>query len=198
MNQSVEERLCLACGFCCDGTLFTRVRLQSEDSVESLKSAELRVQQDDHGDWIMQQPCSGYRQDACQTYHCRPARCGLFRCTLLRYVEAGEVSEAEALSVIRDTKQTRNQLITELEKVFPGFQKKAMAEILHRLRKESRKLAGERLKLFRAARSTINQLKNKLSSQLDAFFYVQNTPFHDPAQNDGSNVPKSTNKQGDA
>jgi hypothetical protein len=113
-------------------------------------------------------------------------------------VEAGEVSEAEALSVIRDTKQTRNQLITELEKVFPGFQKKAMAEILHRLRKESRKLAGERLKLFRAARSTINQLKNKLSSQLDAFFYVQNTPFHDPAQNDGLNVPKSMNKQGDA
>jgi Fe-S-cluster containining protein len=153
MNQSVEERLCLACGFCCDGTLFTRVRLQSEDSVESLKSAQLRLQQDDQGDWIMQQPCSGYRQDACQTYHCRPARCGLFRCTLLRYVEAGEVSEAEALSVIRDTKQTRNQLITELEKVFPGFQAKAMAEILHRLRKESRKLAGERLKLFRAARS---------------------------------------------
>jgi hypothetical protein len=113
-------------------------------------------------------------------------------------VEAGEVSEAEALSVIRDTKQTRNQLITELEKVFPGFQAKAMAEILHRLRKESRKLAGERLKLFRAARSTINQLKTKLSSQLDAFFYVQSTPFQDPIQNDGWNSPKSTNKQDDA
>jgi len=113
-------------------------------------------------------------------------------------VEAGEVSEAEALSVIRDTKQTRNQLLTELEKVFPGFQTKAMAEVLRRLRKESRKLAGERLKLFRAARSTINQLKTKLSSQLDAFFYVQNTPFQDPIQNEGSNNPKSTNKQGDA
>ena len=182
MNQNVEERLCLACGLCCDGTLFTRVRLRSEDSVDALRSAELHVMQDDAGHWIMQQPCSGYRQDACQTYHCRPVRCGLFRCTLLRYVAAGEASEAEALNVIRDTKQTRDQLADELERIFPGSHTKAMAEKLRRLRKESRKLKGERLKLFRAARKRINQLKNRLSSQLDAFFYVQNTPSRDPAE----------------
>lgn len=180
MNHNVEERLCLACGLCCDGTLFTRVRLRPEDSVETLKSTELRMQQDDGGHWIMLQPCSGYRQDACQTYHCRPARCGLFRCTLLRYVTVGEVSEAEAFTVIRDTKQTRDQLAAELEKIFPGSHAKAMAEKLRRLRKESRKLNGERLKLFRAARKRINQLKTRLSSQLDAFFYVQNTPTQDP------------------
>ena len=47
-----------------------------------------------------------------------------------------------------------------------------MAENLRRLRKESRKLAGERLKLFRVARKQISQLKTQLSSDLDTYFYV--------------------------
>lgn len=47
-----------------------------------------------------------------------------------------------------------------------------MAENLRRLRKESRKLRGERLKLFRAERKNIMQLKTQLSEQLDSYFYV--------------------------
>ena len=97
--------LCLACGFCCDGTLFNRVPLL-EAEVPALKA---RLQVVD-GKQYARQPCPALDGTACRVYAERPLTCRRYRCLLLEAHEASEVSLTGAVSIVEQTRTLRSQL----------------------------------------------------------------------------------------
>ncbi len=53
MDPVSEQRLCQACGFCCDGTLFVRVMIQDGEPIESFRQAGLVVINSAEGQALM-------------------------------------------------------------------------------------------------------------------------------------------------
>lgn len=113
---SPETSLCLACGFCCDGTLFNRVPLL-EAEVPTLK-VRLEVVEGQHH---ARQPCPALDGTACRVYSERPLTCRRYRCLLLEAHEATEVSLAGAVSIVEQTRALRSTLATARGQVDTGL-----------------------------------------------------------------------------
>ena len=107
--------LCLACGFCCDGTLFNRVPLL-EAEVEPLRKQLAIPAGRFHGE----QPCPALKGTVCDVYAARPLTCRRYRCLLLEAHEAGEVGEAEAITIVEAARRTRGELARSLGRVDGG------------------------------------------------------------------------------
>ena len=124
MSPSADEssRLCLACGLCCDGTLFADVELRRGDSPAALGESgfPLRRGKDSEGQSVQKfsQPCPALGGDCrCAVYAGRPARCREFDCDVLRAVQAGERTVDAALRRIRETRRQRDAVRAGLEKL---------------------------------------------------------------------------------
>lgn len=117
-----SSQLCLACGLCCDGTLFADVELQPGDSAERLRELgqKLRRGKDAEGNPVHKfaQPCPALGADCrCAFYAERPARCRDFDCALLRAVQAGTLPVATALRRIREARKQRDAVRRALLKL---------------------------------------------------------------------------------
>lgn len=90
--------LCLACGFCCDGTLHTHtVVLAGEvDAVQDLGLAVDAVQDRP----AFQQPCAMFHRGSCSIYEQRPHVCRRYECALLKRTLSGEIALEQALRVV--------------------------------------------------------------------------------------------------
>lgn len=125
-SGSLPERLCLACGLCCNGVLFKDVELQPGDDAEYLRLLGLPIReprriQSESGHALRSKPdlripkfpqpcaalCAGNR---CRIYAERPARCREFECALFKSVAAGETELAAALKTIRAARQRADQV----------------------------------------------------------------------------------------
>lgn len=98
-TSSVAERLCEACGMCCNGVMFHTVILQPGDSAPALKALGLKVKERKEKRYI-EQPCPAHQNCQCTIYASRPARCRLFECRQLKRVASGEITESMALKKI--------------------------------------------------------------------------------------------------
>jgi uncharacterized protein len=107
--DDAATRLCVACGLCCDGTLFEIVRQQEGESAAEWLRLGLRVQRQ-QGVVFMQQPCSALKDRCCSIYAQRPVRCRRFECKQLQSVLAGAIELPEALQRIHDAQQLIEQL----------------------------------------------------------------------------------------
>lgn len=121
MSQPAEvsSRLCLACGLCCDGTLFADVELQPADSAERLRALgqKLRRGKDAEGrsGQKFSQPCPALGPDCrCALYAERPTRCREFDCAVLRSVQSGELTPDAALRRIRHARKQRDAVRSAL------------------------------------------------------------------------------------
>ena len=106
---AAASRLCTACGMCCDGTMFQIVRMQPGDSPAELGKLGLKVRCRE-GEFFMEQPCSALKGMKCTVYEKRPTRCRLFHCQQLIRVESGDAQEAEAMSMIVETRELVEQV----------------------------------------------------------------------------------------
>jgi len=79
---------------CCDGTLFTIVRLTGDEPAR-MRSLALPVIDD-----AMPQRCAALAGCDCTIYEDRPAQCAAFECLLATALRAGEVSLAEAHAIV--------------------------------------------------------------------------------------------------
>ncbi|MBI1842233.1 MAG: YkgJ family cysteine cluster protein [Verrucomicrobia bacterium] len=95
-----ESSLCLECGICCDGTLFSNVRLKESDRPELLRALGLPVRQ--RGQLLrFSQPCAALCGTHCAVYKNRPSHCREFDCLVLTRLRKGELTREKALGLIR-------------------------------------------------------------------------------------------------
>jgi uncharacterized protein len=102
----VTEQLCLACGLCCDGTLFADVKLQPGDDPQRLRAAGLPVPRSG----CCRQPCAAFRGQRCTVYELRPVHCRRFECLLIKDATAGRISAAAALRTIQRTRTAAQEV----------------------------------------------------------------------------------------
>lgn len=89
--------LCIACGLCCDGSLFQRVDITPGER-RAARRHQLRVI--DQGRAIAQ-PCAGLdARHGCRLYGERPERCARFVCQLHERVRRGETSLDDAVAAV--------------------------------------------------------------------------------------------------
>lgn len=90
--------LCLACGFCCNGTLHVHTALLPE---EIAPAVALGLPVEAAGDRpAFQQPCAKFQAGRCAIYEQRPQVCRRYACALLRRLQAGETTLEQALRVV--------------------------------------------------------------------------------------------------
>ena len=106
------ETLCRACGLCCDGTLFTFVRLDAGESSRA-RSRGLAVITREDGTDSLRQPCNALEGRDCRIYADRPGPCATFECMLLIALRAGETTLAEALPIVAEARNARSRSLLE-------------------------------------------------------------------------------------
>ena len=93
------EKLCLECGLCCDGTVFTHVALTAKEAVRLQLPGVLR------------QPCPQLGSNKhCGVYRERPMGCAHFVCMLGRSLEDGGVSHSQAVEKVREVQSLAQKL----------------------------------------------------------------------------------------
>jgi hypothetical protein len=133
--------LCLACGLCCDGTLFGLVRIDDAEAAAARRHG-LRVVTRDDGTVRLQQPCTALEGTACRVYAQRPRTCRQYVCDLANALDGGEVSLSEALVLVEDTTRFRAALATALG---PDDQPTLGRRLQQRARDAHRPFVGEPL-----------------------------------------------------
>ncbi len=93
------SKLCQACGLCCSGAFVTHVQLRAGEA-ERLTSLSVQVKPRKTGLPILPLGCSALNGTRCGIYDARPQGCRLYVCALGQKLEAGTVSEPEALAVV--------------------------------------------------------------------------------------------------
>lgn len=88
---------------CCNGTLYTYVTVVSDDLPKLAKHPQLvlkiRSEQD-----TFDEPCTLHTGKGCSAYEDRPATCSRYQCELLRAVAADELTEVEAMLIIKEAR----------------------------------------------------------------------------------------------
>ncbi|SKB06040.1 hypothetical protein SAMN02745166_04408 [Prosthecobacter debontii] len=141
LSPAVTEaasRLCLACGMCCNGVLFHIVRLQPTDSVKALEKMGMKLSRKKTEPYF-NQPCRFLQGCTCQVYEHRPTRCRLFECQQIHGLAAGQITEAEALIVIRQTQEA----VARVERLLSERGNTATERPLMERFRETRQESGE-------------------------------------------------------
>jgi uncharacterized protein len=160
VRDSVPEDIYLACGLCCDGTIFADVKLRPGDDRLRLKADGLLVEAPQTRGTASKnaakvpQPCPAYEGCRCRIYEHRPEHCRNFECLLLKSLKEGHVQRKAALSIIGRAQKR--------------------AEAVRRLLRELGD-TDEKVSLKRRFRSTTKRLQSALLDEDTAGRYGQLT-----------------------
>lgn len=104
-KKEQEEELCLSCGLCCDGSIFTVIPLSQNKILSGKNQVPLHDISRQKSNFL-EQPCSHYIGNSCSIYHdpSKPHVCSQFKCRLLFELKNKTASRSECLSIIRDAK----------------------------------------------------------------------------------------------
>ncbi len=111
--RTPAEKLCLACGLCCDGTLFGHVRLRRGDEVKKLKALGLPVSVTRTQPPLVyaRQPCAALCADrTCRVYADRPGQCRTFECGVFNAAQAGRISFSAARRTVQRARRTADEI----------------------------------------------------------------------------------------
>jgi Fe-S-cluster containining protein len=98
------SQLCVACGICCDGILFSSVTITDPSEAERVRAHRIPVHVVDERHFF-DQPCSALGDKGCSIYTERPLLCHAYRCLLLKQVDAGTMALADALRIVEDARK---------------------------------------------------------------------------------------------
>ncbi len=106
-----EVSICVGCGLCCDGTLFSHLGVIDESDL-GLPLRSLGVEIIAEADPpVFALPCPAFDGCSCTIYELgRPRACGWFECDVSSAVAAGDLSRADARTVIDETKALRDRV----------------------------------------------------------------------------------------
>lgn len=91
--------LCVACGLCCDGTIFSFISI-SEPEAEALTDAPVQVDRA-NGRTSMRLGCTALKNKCCTIYERRPSGCREYFCAIVKDMEAGKKSFDESLAIVQ-------------------------------------------------------------------------------------------------
>jgi uncharacterized protein len=134
------EQLCLACGLCCDGTLFDNVRLGPGDDAKKLKALGLPVSVTSTKAPVafFRQPCAALCADrTCRVYADRPGQCRAFECGVFKDAQAGRIKSAAALRLVKQARQRADNIRRLLRKLGDTDEHRPLGE---RFRRTQRRL----------------------------------------------------------
>ncbi len=110
--SSAANRLCKACGLCCDGSLFDVVVLTANDQPDRLPVLQLETPTQE---LLFRQPCSAFRNQCCSIYSERPDNCRSFKCELLKAIEAELIPWQTALALVEQMRTLADQMTARLQ-----------------------------------------------------------------------------------
>ena len=96
MNKA--NQLCMACGMCCDGTMFKTATVEAEENQQVISTG--LIVNEKLGKFSFDQPCKFYCNNQCSIYIQRPPVCTNFRCQLLKKLNKDEISLEVALEKV--------------------------------------------------------------------------------------------------
>ncbi len=118
--MSPAEKLCLACGLCCDGTLFDNVRLVAPDDATQLRAVGLPVRTTRGRQPVrfFRQPCAALQGDCrCGVYAERPTQCRAFECLVFKRASAGTLTWEAARRKVRQARREAEEIRTLLRRL---------------------------------------------------------------------------------
>ncbi len=109
--ERAEPSICIGCGLCCDGTLFSHLGVHDESDLGMPLRAlgvEVIVVTDPP---VFALPCPAVVEGTCTIYHLqRPRACAAFECDVATDLATGRFDRAEAQAIIVATKDLRDQV----------------------------------------------------------------------------------------
>lgn len=128
--------LCLACGLCCDGTLFDLVKLEATDDAAKLKALGLPVKVSRGKSPVTRfpQPCAALCQDrTCRLYGDRPWQCRVFECGVFKDAKAGRITFSAALRQVKQARRRADEARRLLRELGDNDEHRALGERFHRI-----------------------------------------------------------------
>jgi Fe-S-cluster containining protein len=110
VTDDALSRLCVACGFCCDGTLFSVVTVAPGEA-EARAALAPRPRAD--GSLAAPMPCSQLEPTGCRLYAHRPKTCRAYECLLFKALGEQETSLEAALQTVTKARA----LVAEVERL---------------------------------------------------------------------------------
>lgn len=135
MEPGEEQDLCLACGLCCDGTLFDLVKLEAIDDARKLKALGLPVTVSRGKTPIARfpQPCAALCADrTCRLYAERPWQCRVFECRVFKDAKAGKIAFATALRLVKQARRRAEKIRRLLRELGDTDEHRGLGERFHR------------------------------------------------------------------
>lgn len=120
--------ICVGCGLCCDGTMYSTVDMVGEDRADVLTQAGITLSTRENTQ-LFRQPCAAFSSGCCSVYANRPRVCQRYRCYLLRRHEVGEVAYDDASALIARTIDLRNRVRVELGNFVESRQPQSLNEL---------------------------------------------------------------------
>lgn len=125
--------LCRACGLCCNGVLFSRVRVYP-DEMGNLGQCGLKFYEKAQGQHYFAFPCPRFRFGVCGIYQQRPMKCKEYRCTLLRRLQAKEIELPEAMAIVYNAIDRVVSLSITLDKLYaPDWNKVCLINVAYKV-----------------------------------------------------------------
>ena len=125
-NSAVN--ICVGCGLCCDGTIFTEVTLVDVDEQPPLIAVRAEITQR-RDQFFLGQPCAASTPAGCSIYEERPALCRTYKCDLLRRRDIGEITTSAAATIVVATTTQRDIVMARLRPLLPVGKPVGFAEL---------------------------------------------------------------------
>lgn len=160
---NIAEKLCLACGLCCNGVIFADVQLQRGDNAAKLRSLGVLKTNGKK----FPQPCAMHDGCRCSIYADRPQYCRQFECLLLQNAQEGRVTETQALRVIKAARQKAAHVQELLEQLSDHDTTVALSKRFQAMRRkmETSRATVEHIEVFGLLTVAVHELNVILSEQ---------------------------------
>lgn len=147
-----EQDLCVACGFCCDNTLFEYAYLKPGEVVSGhFQKSKFTIEQSDY----FRLPCPHFK-GCCSIYdQDKPSICSDFKCKLLKSFANDELEKFRALAIIEQAKKLRSEVL-ELYRNFNQEPSASFREVLKFVNAEQRD--SDTFKVLRAKTNLLSIL----------------------------------------
>ncbi len=143
---NLGEQLCLACGLCCDGTLFDNVQLGAGDDAQKLKALGLpvAVTRGRTAVTFFRQPCVALCADRkCRVYADRPGQCRAFECGVFKDAGAGRIALPAALRLVKSTRKKADAIRQLLRKLGDTDEQRSLGDRFRRTQRRMEMGGGD-------------------------------------------------------